>query len=696
MNRKNIWLFIGLFFTLIAWDFPENDISIKTEYGFPVIHIENFNNPDIIIQPISHDFGSIGYEKEGNIIWLHGYPLIKKSGDGMVLVWNTVNDKVKMGIEFSKENTDLNFHISVLSNESALPTKWFINFKSIPDEYFTGVLERVVDGNQANSWQPGLSNTLNLRGEIVEVKLKPTLSAYAPFYLSSSNYGFFVKGTWPGVIDFCKSNSQFVQISFEGPDFNFKIYRANTPIKIVKKHALETGPLFVPPKWAFGPWRWRDEHINNKKYYDGTPVKAPYNSQIVEDILMMEAYGIPCTAYWIDRPWGPGVLGFDDYVFDTSRFPQPENMIKWLNKKDIEFAIWIGPFVMGDMAKIAAKNKFCLESDHSDFPLIDFTNSAACKWWGENGAAKLARMGVKGFKLDRADGETLTDSMHLKTSIGTSYRVNYNDYARQYVKATYNAVKPILGNDFVLFPRAQYTGSAKYGALWAGDIAGGEYGLRAAIIALQRCVIMGYPNWASDIGGYWGKFDRETCMRWLAFGCFSPMMEVGPTHNKGFWDSPDNPSYDPELIATWRLYSITRMKLMDYIHSLSIEAGKTGLPIVRPLFLAYPNQKPAWSDWQTYLLGPDILVSAIWENGANKHQLYLPANETWIDAWDTTKVFEGGQYVEIETPPYKIPVFIRKGASIHLGDLHVIYKESLKIAMSKPDLTKLELMEGWK
>jgi alpha-glucosidase (family GH31 glycosyl hydrolase) len=693
MNKIYLCLLISLSSASIAWSSPKNKISVDVQFGFPVIRIENYNSPNIVIQPVSPDIGSIGYEKEGKIVWLQGDPSIEKSNNGLVFTWSAGNEKVKM--EIIKENDDLNFHIYALGNQNTLPTQWFINFKSVPDEYFTGVFERVVDGYQTNSWQP-IPNAINLRGESVEVKLKPTVSAYAPFYISSSNYGFFVKGTWPGVIDFCKSNTQFVQIRFEGPDFQFKIYSANTPAAIIQRHAVETGPSFIPPKWAFGPWRWRDEHLNNKKYYDGTLVKAPYNSQVVEDILMMEAYGIPCTAYWIDRPWGPGGLGFDDYVFDTLRIPQPENMIKWLNRKGIEFAIWIGPFVMGDMAKFAAKNKFCLESDHWDFPLMDFTNAEACKWWGENGVAKLARMGVKGFKLDRADGETLTDSVHLKTSIGTSYRVNYNDYPRQYVKATYDAVKPVLGNDFVLFPRAQYTGSAQYGALWAGDITGGKYGLRAAIIALQRCAIMGYPNWSSDIGGYWGKFDRETCMRWLAFGCFSPMMEVGPTHNKGFWDSPDNPGYDAELIATWRLYSITRMKLIDYIHSLSAEAGKTGMPIVRPLFLAYPDQKPAWNDWQTFLLGPDILVSAIWDNDVKQHRLYLPANETWVDAWDTTKIFEGGQYIEIETPVHKIPVFIRKGSSIYLGDLNAIYKESLKIAKNKPDLNALELKENWK
>lgn len=690
---KGVLLFVTALCLISCGQYKKEGIIFTTENGFTALEVTNSSGANILIKPLSETEGAIGMMIDGSMIWITGEPDMI---DECTYQW-IVDDGITITLKYENTDGESNF-LFTTGTDDPKPTQWFINIASTENEYFTGIFERVVDGHQRESWKEGIETGLNLRGERIEMHLKPTVSAYAPFYISSNNYGFFEKTTWPGVFDFCKSTSNTIKISFEGPEFNYKFY-FGLPMAIVQKHALETGPSVIPPEWSLGPWRWRDEHFNTKTYYDGTEAKTPFNTDLVEDVLMMQALDIPATAHWIDRPWGPGVRGFDDYNFDTERVPQPEKMIAWLNSKDIELMMWIGPFVMGEMADYAEENKYYLESNiwkESRQILMDFTNEEAVNWWGENGPAKLARMGIKGYKLDRADGEKLVDSLHLITHAGTTYRENFNGYPQQYVKATHEAVRTVLGDDFILFPRAQYTGSAKWGAMWAGDTDGKPEGLRSAIIGLQRCAVMGYPLWGSDIGGYWGTFSRETTMRWIAFGCFSPLMETGPTNNRGFWNNSDNPTYDIELLAVWRLYSKLRMHLIPYISELTKEASQNGTPVVRPLFLVYPEQEEAWHNWQTYLFGKDILVSAIWETGKTSHTFYLPKGEKWIDAWDTSMIYEGGQYIEVDAPLYKIPVFIRKGSEFNLGDLNALYQESLAKVAVVPNLVELEKAEGWR
>ncbi|MBN2349740.1 MAG: hypothetical protein JXJ22_12915, partial [Bacteroidales bacterium] len=387
--------------------------------------------------------------------------------------------------------------------------KWGMSIPATENEYFTGLFERVVDGNQEKSWEEGIKEALNLRGQEVDMIIKPTLSLYCPFYLSSNNYGLFINGTWPGHYDFCKTESNIVLIEFEGISLSGIIYTADYPAEIIKAHSLHIGPTIVPPKWAFLPWRWRDNHSNQPIYYDGTSVNAPYNSMVVEDILMMEALDIPNGAYWIDRPWARGFKGYEDFEWDNERFPGATNMIKWLHSKDIRIMLWLAPWVTGNMRQEAIEKGYSMpikgpsyDLDSSNVALIDFTNPYACKWWQENGIEKMLKQGINGFKLDRAE-ELVPETNEIVLFDERTAREARNDYPVMYVRTVNESCKKNCGDDFVLFPRAGYSGSSKYSGFWGGDIGSPPEGLRAAIIAAQRSAIIGFPIWGSDIGGYW-------------------------------------------------------------------------------------------------------------------------------------------------------------------------------------------------
>lgn len=604
----------------------------------------------------------------------------------------TMPDGRVIRVSVTPRSQDFAVELTALPNDDI--TGWGFAVEAYADEYFTGLMERVVDGPQRDSWAPGITAAMDLRGQTVDMLVKPTTSLYAPFYLSSRGYAIAVGGTWPGIYDFAASEPDRVQVEFEGPNLSFVVYTSEDPAALVRAHALDAGPPVLPPEWIYGPWRWRDEHTQRTAYYDGTPVTGPFNSETMEDVLMMEAFGIPNAIYWIDRPWGPGDWGYDDFEIDAERLPNFRDMVQWLDSKGARTMLWIAPFLQGQMATEGQARSLTLPGqvrplNGNNYPLVDLTNPTAKAFWQE-GVAKLLDMGVAGFKLDRSE-ENIPETGADTVFDGRSIRENRNAYPAMYVQAAYEIASEHRGDDFVLMPRAAYTGSSPYGVFWGGDIGGTQEGLRASIIAVQRSAVMGYPNWGSDTCGYNEQLmEQEVCGRWLAFSALTPIMEVGPTRNLAFWNAPRPPEYDDTLIALWRLYARLHDGLRDYSYGLAQEAHDSGMPIVRPLFLADPASPEAWTNWWTYLYGPDLVVSPVWEKGVRMQEVYLPAGDRWRDAWDPERVYDGGQTVRVAAEPHQLPLFVRFGSLLDLGDLSVEWEESQTIAQTRPDLVALE------
>lgn len=335
---------------------------------------------------------------------------------------------------------------------------------------------------------------MNLRGQRIEMLVKPTTSVYAPFFISSRPYGVLFRTYWSGLYDFAHEDPARVKVQHDGPALAFKVYVGETPAELVRAHAIETGPPVLPPRWAYLPWRWRDEHNHRQTYYDGTPVAGPFNSEVMEDVMMMRGFGIPLGIYWIDRPWGPGRIGFDDFEIDPKRLPNFPAMVEWLRDQDVRTLLWIGPFVNGQMADEVLARGYNLPgsqptADGQNYPLIDFSNPAAKAYW-QTGIEKLIDLGVVGFKLDRAEENIPADGPFTRHD-GVSIRENRNEYPVLYTQAVGEVARRRLGEDFIVMPRAAYTGSSSVSVFWGGDVGGTAEGLRASIIAVQRSAVMG-------------------------------------------------------------------------------------------------------------------------------------------------------------------------------------------------------------
>jgi alpha-D-xyloside xylohydrolase len=581
------------------------------------------------------------------------------------------------------------------------------------DEAFYGLMERVVQGNQDESWAPGLEAGLDLRGQQVELYVRPTVSIYSPFFLSSAGYGVFVDSDWPGAYRFgvaadgSKAPDE-ITIEYEGGVLPLKIIPGPAPIEVSERYARLTGLPLLPPRWAFGPWRWRDDIYPLDYFYDGTPYAGPYNSMVVEDVLMMEFLGVPCSLYWIDRPWAQGPYGYDDLEWDTERIPDPIGMIDMLNQRGIRFMLWIAPWAIGEqMASQAEASGFDVEGILHHVPgakLLDLTNGEAVSWW-QDWLIRRIDENVLGFKLDRAE-ETVPDGVQFTGHYddGTSYREGHNRYPYLYARAVQGAFERAGVDEYLVMPRAGWKGSSKHAVFWGGDTDTSEWGLRSAIIAVQRAAVMNFPVWGSDTCGYKFPSSHEVCTRWMAFSAFTPLMEVGPLGNVAPYSMNEDgqeadinqtgyhyePVWNETLVAAWIFYANLHQDLTDYSYAQAAKAHEDGTPFVRPMAVAFPGNPAYRKLWDQYLYGPDILVAPVWKTGTTTRDVDIPNGE-WIDAWSGQKMTPGAT-VRVDVPLHKIAIYVRANSAVDLGDLNAKWAAAAARAAARPNLA--ELVEG--
>ena len=203
-------------------------------------------------------------------------------------------------------------------------------------------------------------------------------------------------------------------------------------------------------------------------------------------------------------------------------------------------------------------------------------------------------------------------------------------------------------------------------------------GLPAAIVANQSLGLSGFPCFASDVGGYRnGQPTAEALLRWMAFGVFNAVMQVGGGGRTHMPWSEDTPYPLPEegwpqgvssidgMLDITRRYFRLRMDLFPYIHNELLAAEATGRPLVRSLWSMHPDDPEARRFERDFYFGPNMLVAPVYEQGVRERTLHLPEGE-WVDLW-TGERHEGPQTIVRAAPLHEIPAFLRDGAIIPLA-----------------------------
>ncbi len=638
------------------------------------------------------DGGGLFYERGGVRHRVTDVASDRTLPDGLELVVATTEGSVaRVTIRFLAERTvEVLFEPPAPSTVEALGGRWH----SPPDERIYGLTERLRDSPRI---APGVIDipredvfpvevgSLDRRGERVEMFVYPTIALYAPFFHSSRGYGLAVAGTAAGLFDVAHDEPEVVAFRFEAgraPEsrtLRYHLFYGPGHAAILDAYTALTGRPFVPPDWAFLHWRWRGElPLGEVAELDGTPV----NADVAEDVLMYEQLGIPPGVYVLDRPVLQGEFGFARFAWDEERLPNVAAMLDALVRRGYRLVTWSSMWACGagpgDNGSEALELGFlapgsgpprCAEAGGNHF-ILDATNAEARAWWQAKVRDFARAHGIQGIKLDRGE-EHLPDGPDVVWADGRSGREVRNAYPTLQAQVHHDAMQEAHPGDALVITRSGYTGTQRWAIVWGGDITGAEgfgagastdLGLRSAIIGQQRAAFLGYPIWGSDTGGYYEFRDREVFARWLEFSAFSGIMEIGGVGAHAPWDMPTEPAYDEEMIEIYRRYTRLRETLLPYLVAAAREAGASGLPLVRPLVFAYPDDPAVGDLWDEYLLGPDLLVAPVWRSGQRSRDVYLPAGR-WRSYWDPALRYEGPVTITVPVPLDSIPVFVRDGAS---------------------------------
>lgn len=486
-----------------------------------------------------------------------------------------------------------------------------------------------------------------------------------PFYMSTRGYAAWLDSAAPGVFDLNATERQHVLLRFRAARLRLVLIAGSDFPSLLNEFTRLSGRPRVPPAWAFAPWKSRDVHRNR--------------DEILADAELTRRHDLPGSVIVIDSPWE---TSYNNFVLNETQFCDPTPMFARIRELGFYPCFWLTPFInvenVTDMSGIAsgpssnfaeaAERGFLVKTPNGEpmiaswwkgrGGLVDFTNPAARAWWiGQ--VEQITRWGARALKCDDGEGNFVQDAVFHD---GASAGEMKNRYSLLYLQAAQEFIDTRLGGDGVLLARCGFTGTQQQPFCWAGDNEANfsfENGLPSVVLAGQNAALSGLAFWGHDIAGYMGRQDKELFIRWTQFGAFSPLMIVHMQSNLGPWD------FDEETLAIYRTFAKLRTCLFPYLYDAAHQAAETGMPIIRPMVLAFSGDAEAARQRYQYMFGPELLVAPMVQPGTQR-AVYLPKcsdGADWIDWWTGAR-FAGGQTIIAEAPLARMPLFIRGGALI--------------------------------
>ena len=472
-----------------------------------------------------------------------------------------------------------------------------------------------------------------------------------PFFLqmrSGRTLGVFFNNTYRSFFDFGRENaSEYSFGSVDGPLDYFLLY-GPAPKQVLSTYAWLTGPTPLPPLWSLGFQQSR---------YTYSP-----ESELLDVEHRLRADHIPSDALWLDIDFQKNNMPF---TVDPDRFPHFPQLVKDLEADnfhlvvitDLHIArqpgIGYAPYDSG-----IAGDHFVKRPDGTTYvgtvwpgPAVfpEFTQQSTLTWWGSL-FKQFVNDGVAGFWNDMDEPavfdtptKTMPDDVQHRIDMPgfakrtTDHREIHNVYGMLNSEGTYDgelALRP-TERPFVM-TRASFAGGQRYAVTWTGDNSATWNHLRMTTPQLMNLGLSGFSMSGADVGGFAGSPPPDLLTKWLELAAFQP---IDRDHSaKG--TRPHEPWVDgPAQEAVRRHFIEERYRLLPYLYTSTEHTAHDGVPLMRPLFVEFPDAAPDRhpidldAGGSEFLVGPDLLVAP---NPSPEeiapYEVHLPPG-TWFDYW---------------------------------------------------------------
>ena len=491
-----------------------------------------------------------------------------------------------------------------------------------------------------------------------------------PFMLAmrgGSAYGIYLDNTYRSYFDMDKSKRSAYCFGAEGGSLDYYFFYGPDPKKVIENYTALTGRMPLPPMFSLGYQQSRGSYFPD--------------AQVRQIAKQLRDKKIPTDVMYFD-----GDYKQDGHPFKINQkyFPDFPGLVAHLSGQGFKSVLSVDPYV----AKVPGEKpydeglaqKFFVKNPDGtpyvgkvwpgDVCFADFTNAKVRKWWGTL-HSDFVKAGVRGIWDDmnepavfnRVDRTMPLDVVHDVEGRKTDHREVHNVYGMQNTRATYDgllALNPKL-RPFVL-TRSGFAGSQKYAATWTGDNTSTWNHMRISVPQLLNLGVSGYTFAGADIGGFNGFSggpSPELLTRWMQLGAFNPLFRNHSdmvTRAREPW--VDGPKHE----AIRKHFIEERYKLLPYIYTCMEESARTGIPLMRPMFLEFPQDESLTTNGEQFMFGGALLVAPrLWDIGGT-YPVRLPPG-TWYDYW-TGKQIAGDQTQSVDPKIDAMPIYARGGSII--------------------------------